>query len=297
MYFSSLQPFRREALVIDWAGLHSTKGLRVPTAEPMTRQKAALIVAHPGHELCIYRWLELAKPVVFVLTDGSGRTGHSRLDSTSAVLSSAGARPGLVYGCFTDAQLYGALLAGDVSVFARTLRAIAGALVEAGVDYVVGDAIEGFSPSHDICRFLTNAVVSLLHNERGSELGNFDFLLDGCPGICEERLREAAIRVRLDDDDLRRKLAAADAYPELRGETARALERFGPEAFRTEYLRPVVDRTEGLEGLEHEPPAYERYGEQRVGNGHYGKVIRYRSHVRPLVKELWRETGLAPASA
>jgi hypothetical protein len=260
----------------------------------MTRQKSALIVAHPGHELCVHRWLELARPVVFVLTDGSGRTGRSRLDSTSAVLSNAGARRGLVYGCFTDAQLYEALLARDVSVFARTVRAIAGALVQAGVDYVVGDAIEGFNPSHDMCRFLTNAVVSLVEAERGRELGNFDFLLEGNPG---SGAGATAIHVRLDDDDLRRKLAAASAYRDLRDETARALERFGAEAFQTEYLRPVVDPAEGLEALEHEPPAYERYGEQRVESGHYGEVIRYRAHVRPLVKELWCEIGLTPASA
>src|SRR4051812_44433101 len=29
-----------------------------------------LFIAHPGHELCVYAWLKLTKPKVFVLTDG-----------------------------------------------------------------------------------------------------------------------------------------------------------------------------------------------------------------------------------
>lgn len=32
--------------------------------------RAALVVAHPGHELRVYGWLEQARPRVFVLTDG-----------------------------------------------------------------------------------------------------------------------------------------------------------------------------------------------------------------------------------
>jgi len=47
----------------------------------------AVIIAHPGHELRVHYWLEQAKPAVCVLTDGSGRTQKSRLDSTTGVLS------------------------------------------------------------------------------------------------------------------------------------------------------------------------------------------------------------------
>ena len=43
-------------------------------------QSAALVIAHPGHELRIHHWLERARPVTFVLTDGSGHTDHSRIE-------------------------------------------------------------------------------------------------------------------------------------------------------------------------------------------------------------------------
>ena len=43
---------------------------------PWQQRKAALIVAHPGHELRVHHWMELARPLVLVLTDGSGRQGN-----------------------------------------------------------------------------------------------------------------------------------------------------------------------------------------------------------------------------
>ncbi|TIU68722.1 MAG: hypothetical protein E5W25_11970, partial [Mesorhizobium sp.] len=56
-------------------------------------KKAALVVAHPGHELRVHHWMETAKPLVLVLTDGSGHLGVGRLDRTAEVLAGAGARP------------------------------------------------------------------------------------------------------------------------------------------------------------------------------------------------------------
>jgi hypothetical protein len=44
------------------------------------------MIAHPGHELRVHHWIERTRPLVFVLTDGSGHTGVSRLASTTAVL-------------------------------------------------------------------------------------------------------------------------------------------------------------------------------------------------------------------
>src|SRR5215470_17021527 len=59
---------------------------------------AALVISHPGHELRLFGWLRLAKPSVFILTDGSGRSDASRIASTSRILASAGANPGGIFG-------------------------------------------------------------------------------------------------------------------------------------------------------------------------------------------------------
>ena len=65
---------------------------------------AALIIGHPGHELRIHHWLESARPLTFVLTDGSGRGLESRLPSTRLVLERAGAKPASIFGPWTDAE-------------------------------------------------------------------------------------------------------------------------------------------------------------------------------------------------
>ncbi len=74
---------------------------------------AALIVGHPGHELRVHGWLEVARPLVFVLTDGSGRTGNSRVSSTKSIVNQAGATPGRLFGAITDEAAYEAILNHD----------------------------------------------------------------------------------------------------------------------------------------------------------------------------------------
>jgi hypothetical protein len=242
-----------------------------------------LVAAHPGHELRIHQWLETAHPTVFILTDGSGSAGEGRIGSTSQVLRRTGARPGAVYGLTTDRGIYGAILDRDFALFARTVDAIAGHLVRDGVDYIVGDAVEGYNPSHDACRLMVNAAVEMVRRTSGRKLPNYDFLLVGAPDDCPEELVGDAVWLRLGDEDLARKLEAARQYPELAAEVERLLARFGPAAFGTECLRPVGD---GLSVDLDDPPYYETYGEQRVAAGAYQRVLRYREHFLPLAEAL-----------
>lgn len=245
-----------------------------------------LIVAHPGHELRVFGWLERARPAVCVLTDGSGSGGEARLDSTTGVLRRTGAAPGPVYGPLTDRGIYAAMLGGDVDLFRRLADDLAEVLVARGADCVAGDAVEGYNPSHDVCRLVIDAAVRMAGRARGAAIPSYDFLLVGAPGQCPEAQRASAFLLRLDDDALARKLDAADGYPELAGEVRAALDRFGAEPFRTECLRPVdpAARDDGSLG---EPPYYERYGEERVAAGLYRHVLRYREHVLPISDALW----------
>ena len=85
---------------------------------------------------------------------------------------------------------------------------------------------------------------------------------------------------------LARKLQAARGYPELKSEVEGALRRFGTEPFRTECLWPV-DLGDAY-GFDPETiPYYESYGAQRVADGAYQHVVRFREHVKPLADALW----------
>lgn len=249
-------------------------------------QRAALVVAHPGHELRVHGWIERARPLVFILTDGSGHTGQSRLASTTTVLERAGATPGLIYGRLSDRDVYRALLDHRFDLFADLADELAEALARAGVEVVVGDAVEGFNPGHDACRLVLNAAVERLASRPGSAMpANYEFPLEAAPDDCPADLRGARVRIELDDAALARKLAASRGYPEMAYEVERALSRHGEAPFRTEWFRPVRYGLDIGSVIEH-PPFYEVHGEKRVAEGVYTEVLRFREHVAPLAERL-----------
>jgi len=141
--------------------------------------------------------------------------------------------------------------------------------------------LEGFNPSHDVCRFVIDGAVTLAARQTGRAIDSSDFVLEGRPDACPETSRDAATWLRLDDAALDRKIDAALQYPELRDEVHAALQRFGRGAFAVECLRPVTTALM-LDTFDRELPAYERYGEQRVREGRYTEIIRYRQHVLPV---------------
>lgn len=245
---------------------------------------AALVIAHPGHELKVHRWLELARPLVFVLTDGSGHGGRSRLASTAALLARTGARPGPIFGRMADRDLYRSLLAGRMEPFIGLSEELAESLRREGIKLVAGDAVEGFNPGHDVCRLLLNAAVARLR-AGGQAAENCDFLLDGGPDHRPAEDHEGGVHLELDGPALARKLAAARSYPGLEEEVARALARHGSDAFRNERLRQV---RYGLDigGQFSRPPFYEIHGERQVAAGFYREVLRYHAHVAPLAESL-----------
>jgi hypothetical protein len=251
-------------------------------APPCEPGKAALVVAHPGHELMVYHWVERHRPLYLCLTEGSGGSASPRLSSTTRLLQKIGARPGPLYGRYPDRQAYQLLLDKRVDAFVALALEVAGALIDAGVDCVAGDAAEGFNPVHDACRFVIDGAVARVRRLTGRALRNYDFVLDSRPDTCPAPLRAGATWLHLDDDALRRKFDAAMEYPEMRNEVELAAARFGKQAFALECLRPAA--TSWMIGqFANEAPAYEWYGRIRVQEGVYREVIRYREHVLPVL--------------
>jgi hypothetical protein len=255
--------------------------------EAVRVRKSALIVAHPGHELRIHGWLESARPVTFVLTQGDGAAGAPRLVSTTAVLSRAGAHIGGVYGALKDREIYAAILERRHDLFVRIVDRLADALVASDIDCVVCDAEEGYNPSHDACRYIAHAAVAMAASTVRHDIEGFDFPLIGAPDLCAADLRSRAVWLRLDEAALGRKLAAAATYLELKHEVDAALAAVGEQAFVTECLRPWAETaTDGPAR-----PFYEEYGKRRVASGVYTDLIRL-DHLLSLRDTLWRHAGL-----
>ena len=248
------------------------------------QQRAILVIAHPGHELRVHGWLEAMSPAVWILTDGSGHTGRSRVDSTTRVLEPAGAVPGPVYGFMTDADLYNNVLGFNYRPFMDLVDQLAAAILHAPIDCIAGDAEEGYNPGHDTCRLIINAAVKLAKRRSSKPIRNYDFTLVGPPDQCHDDLRDHSLWLNLDDEAFARKLSAARNYPELQAEVETALN--GASQFRVECLRPVNSPAHAIRALEHEPPYYELYGEKQVKSGYYKQVLRYTEHMLPLARAL-----------
>ena len=252
----------------------------------MSDMRTALVIGPPGHELLVHSWLEVTQPLVLVFTDGSGRSNESRLASTTKILSRAGAKCGGIYGRFTDATAYSAILNHEFDLFVGLARELCEAFAAERIDYVAGDALEGYNPVHDVCRLVINAAVTLAGRLREHRVGNLEFSLISLPSACREAPHADGICRLLDDAAFARKMAAARGYAELAGEVDATLERESIDAHRVECLRPV----EPVPDEYHcdQPPFYESYGEKQVAAGHYPRVLRYAEHMAPLAEALRR---------
>jgi hypothetical protein len=227
--------------------------------------------------------LEQARPLVFVLTDGSGRSGRSRLPWTTRILENAGARPGPIYGPLSDREVYETVMEHDYVLFERLVTDLAEALVGFGVDYVVGDLDDGHNPAHDVCRFVIEAAIALANRRTATTLGNFDFVLVGRPDAWPDPTT-STLSLVCDDETLDRKLLAARSYLPLADEVEKTFAEVGREGLRTEILRRRPLRAR--EGVTWQAPEYEEHGSDRVATGHYPRPLRYREHVLPLERHL-----------
>ncbi len=247
-------------------------------------QSAALILAHPGHEIRVHGWMSRVRPWVFVLTDGSGGEGHPRIESTRQVLAATQSKASPVFGRLSDRAAYQWILENRVQELEELTLEIASALETIGCQYVVSDAIEGFNPVHDLCNVIAAASVAKASLRTTSPIVHYDFLLEAAP---DARIGSSAAHFTIDlsDLELARKLDQARGYEELRSEVDAAVRTHGVEAFRREVLYRA-SRATAMENLVGSPPAYEAFGERRVREGIYDRVLRFREHFEPMAQAL-----------
>ena len=224
------------------------------------------ILAHPGHELRLFAWMERERPLVCILTDGSGGVAASRTAYSEGLLRGCGASAGQMMGTLPDRAWYAAILAGDADPFLRAAESIAGA-AEPGA-LVVADPVEGYNPMHDLCAAVADRVAALIGGRRAT----YPLM----------RPRHEGEVLRLDPATAQRKRAAVTLYAPL-AEEAAVLLAADPRALAEEWI--LADRFDWPEAMV-PPPAYEAIGAARQAAGVYGETIGYQRHVRPMALRL-----------
>jgi hypothetical protein len=269
-----------------------------------TTERCALLLAHPGHELVVHRFVEHARPLVAILTDGSGSDGESRAGSTTRLLEPCGAPRGSLYARYTDGRCYAALLARDAGFFIEIAEDLAEELIAARIEIVVGDAAEGWNPVHDIWRAVVDTAVTLVRQRTGRPVQNFDFLLFSAHPAAVADAGADSIVLQLDDASYRRKLDAGEMYSELHAEVHAALRGTTAGMIPSRALSAALDtRLAGLNAESYrlellrrvdasaprtivEPRVYELYGELLVAQGRYAEAIRHHRHLLPIENAL-----------
>jgi hypothetical protein len=251
----------------------------------LARARAMLIVAHPGHELRLLGWMQAARPLVQVLTDGTGAGDACRLAATAQVLTECGASAGRVFGAIADHALYSDVLQHQPSRLAAALDAMVEEAIDHDIELVVADPAEGYNPAHDLCRVLADLVAILVEQQTGRRLFSLAYDLtewESADG-CEER-----ILWPVSETTHCRKVELAAGFPGVREDAAAAIAALGEAHFRNERFWRVPMGGARLP----DRPAYEAFGERRVAAGRYGQVLRYADHVRPMVEALRLRSGV-----
>jgi hypothetical protein len=248
------------------------------------RTKSALIIGHPGHELRAFKFLKDSKPDVYILTDGSGQNNDSRLYQSIKLIESLGATYKNTFNPFTDKELYNIILSGNLDKIKQLKEQLLILIKENNYDEIYGDALEGFNPTHDICRYIINGIVAELEKSNPSKsILNYDFVLDKAPDILSQKEHIHNLSFELSPLELEMKIKAGLNYPELKTEIEMAIERFGVSAFSWESYSRITDLNQII-NWKNPLPYYEEIGRKRVASGAYKTCIEFEKHIKPIAE-------------
>lgn len=273
---------------------------------PVSEERSLLVIGHPGHELRVYGWVGQVRPIVCILTDGSGSDGAPRLDKTLGILHELGAEVGPLCGEFSDRRIYEKILRHEYDLFDILCERLVRLIIAQDIDLVVSDAIEGYNPVHDLCEALVRTAIDIARNANDADktrngkpcaIRHYTIPLMNDPRPATGSMEAAHHTIELTPLRFKQKLEAMRSYAASAGgilqeEVADAFHNFGEQAFAREYLfAAAAPGQEPERRFSRQKPFYETYGEQKVAAGRYQSVIRFGEHVLPIVKHLRKKVS------
>lgn len=287
--------------------------------------KAALSISQAGHEVALHGFIELVKPYIFIMTDGSGKNRGSRMPWMHKYFITV--YPETVkdmYNIIVQGnlkgedryikgwQVYNEILMKQVAFFAHYTGTIADGLVRRKIDYIVTEAIEGNDVLQDLCAIITEIAVKLVEEKTGKKIDIYQYNLSTA---YNKNVDDNSIRIELTPESYDFKINSIANYHESifdefkanigidvnsilkmkempKGvlEVQKVLKSMDSSFFKEEYLNPYhyVD-------FSNEKPAYEINSEKLITEGIPTEIISYQNHIKPL-KEMLEKVALTPSA-
>ena len=238
-------------------------------------RRAALVIAHPAHEIRVLHWLSRVRPHVYILTQGS-RSGadSARRQASELLIEAQGASIAKTWGGAWDRDLYDMLLDGRYEKLLQWADELTADFITRAVDLVVADSWQHYNVAHDITYALARLAVQSARRALGRDITLVTYpvlppaLAPGAPSasvIANLRLPPAAIDA---------KIAAMGAIPGIAAETSDINTAEGADAHLYEAFYSVLP-LQRLLRTPNQTPLYEVFGEDRVRAGIYTDVVRW----------------------
>lgn len=252
-------------------------------------RRAALVVAHPAHEIRVLHWLSLVRPRTYILTQGS-RSGAdtTRRRASERLIESCGARVA-PWASAWDRDIYRMLLEGDHTDLLRWTDDLATDFVADEVDLVVADSWQLYNVAHDITYVMANLAAKRAASMLGRAVTLLTYPVVPAKMAAATTITAAAATLHLDASAAAAKRAAIDIIPDIALEAASIDRAEGEDAHVHEcFLAPLA--IESILQTPLEAPLYENFGEARVRAGTYFEVVRW-THVERACRALIGERG------
>ncbi len=237
---------------------------------PWHNMRTALVLAHPGHEVLLHRFMEETRPVVFVLTTGKARDGELPISTTMRIVRRAGGKIGSIFGRCTDKGLLQAFIRKEKTRFNALAQELADAFLLNGIEFVVGDPAEGIDPAHDLCRLLIDTASAIAARIQPA-LKNYEYPL------CSRPMFRASSKIlKVEGEAWFRKYSACKAYAHPVEDVKRIIACWGIDALREEqYLRATPWSIQRRQGI-----IYTSRNDQPV------PAVHFQDHFLPVAHEL-----------
>lgn len=134
-------------------------------------RRAALVIAHPAHEIRVLHWLSRVRPHVYILTQGS-RSGadSARRQASELLIEAQGASIAKTWGGAWDRDLYDMLLDGRYEKLLQWADELTADFIARAVDLVVADSWQHYNVAHDITYALARLAVQSARRALGRDI-------------------------------------------------------------------------------------------------------------------------------